>query len=203
MKERPILFSTEMVNAILEGRKTMTRRFVKPQLDENLHLNRDYIAEYDEGVLVKCPYGQPGDRLWVRESFCLSQPKDPETYYFRYKCGIHPYSENPASEKYDFSSPDKWKPSIHMPREASRILLEVVSVRVERLKDITEEDALNEGVESYFSEMFQDTRFKCYSIKDNYWRCAKSSFKSLWVKINGNGSWKINPWVWVVEFRRL
>lgn len=212
MKEIPILFSTEMVQAILEGRKTMTRRIVKPQIRNGVTLQfhpdgyclqRSDITGFFDTNHIKCKYGQPGDVFWVRETWCLTQPKDPETYYFGYKCGIQPYSSFAASEKFDFSSPDKWHPSIHMPKEAARIWLQVEEIRVERLQDITEEDAIAEGVEKV------GDRFKNYyqpgkTVKQVVgFLQAKISFKSLWNEINGEESWDSNPWVWVVKFKVL
>lgn len=205
-KHIPILFSTPMVQAILEGRKTQTRRVVKPQLNQHLHLNRDYVAEYWEGELVKCPYGQPGDVLWVRETWCLTQPYHPDAYYFGYKQGDH--SENEAPEKYDFSTPDVWKPGIHMPKAACRIFLKVISVRVERLQDISEQDAIAEGIErSYSVNRSPGIEYKNYfplNKGGEGFATASWSFESLWQTIHAGkpSSWENNPWVWVVEFER-
>jgi len=166
MKERPILFSGPMVRAILEGRKTQTRRIVKPQ-----PLRDRGVMAFNDGEhpQMRCPYGKPGDRLWVRETWC----PDVEPYTFRYKAD----GDEPL---------ERWRPSIHIPRWASRITLEVVSVRVERLQNISEDDALAEGitlVERGTSPVDQ--------------------FNKLWESINGPGSWEANPWVWVVEFKRI
>jgi len=174
MKERPILFSAPMVRAILEGRKTMTRRVTKrlllglPQAEMN----------------AQCLYGQPGDRLWARETW--AENIDGDIVY---------RADNGVAE----SMIDRWRPSIHMPRWASRITLEITGVRVERLNEITEADARAEGV-----ECFDDTKtFRSYW--DDFCVClsAKDSFQTLWAKINGPDSWDANPWVWVVEFRRV
>lgn len=191
MKERPILMSTPMVQAILSGRKTMTRRVVKNQsdfpsiaFDRFTDFKTDLLGTLEKQFNIKFPYGQIGDRLWVKETFCLTQPFDPETYYFGYKSGVKSYSTNPASAKYDYSEPDKWKPSIFMPREASRITLEITNIRVERLQDISEDDAKAEG-----------------ALWDPF--SYKLGFETLWYKINGKESWESNPYVWVIEFKQI
>jgi len=181
MKERPILFSAPMVRAILAGQKTQTRRVMKklpPQKFGCSHSIKDCI--FGKGWSfndargncacdgVRCPYGEPGDRLWVRE-----------TWAHAIGGGFH--------YKADYGHSDwLWKPSIHMPRRASRITLEVAGVRVERLQDISEADAYAEGVEATEYGQFP----------------APSAFKYLWESINGPESWISNPWVWVVEFKK-
>lgn len=162
MKERPILFSGPMVRAILDGRKTQTRRVVKPRQ-----------GMLDDWTGLPCPYGKPGDRLWVRE-----------TCYFEQPHGEVIYRADPGSEKAldpEFTGL-RWRPSIHMPRWASRITLEIVNVRVERLQDIRVDDARAEGVTA---------------------KWPVHGFRNLWQSINGFGSWDANPWVWVVEFRNM
>lgn len=243
MNIKPILFSTPMVQTILKGIKTQTRRTkglekfnIAPDLfinnnrrldtcrfwDESIEqdpnpLKTEFIIESSDGYQnrVQCPYGKEGDIIWVRESFCLTQPYDPETYYFGYKDGWH--SDKPASSKYDFSEPDVWKPSIHMPKEACRIFLKITNVRVERLQDISEQDAKKEGVINISLGGFgrSGEEWMDYSPKPNanrkmvtrfnndaFHRTAKKSFKSLWYSINGEQSWNDNPWVWVIEFER-
>lgn len=193
IKERPILFSGAMVRAILDGRKTVTRRVVKParlelldaaaQAGECMPLGSDrqdwgYIADL-------CPYGKPGDQLWVRETCFINGPgKGSEVIY---KSDPLP---NWEGEETDI----RWRPSIHMPRWASRIQLEITSVRVERLQDISEQQAMAEGVDGKESE----------SAKSQGW-CMKpiAAFRFLWRSINGPESWQANPWVWVVEFHRI
>lgn len=189
MKERPILFSAPMVRAILDGRKTMTRRIVKPQPDEECY----YLVEpetragifgvvynYNQGdsnPFVKCPYGTIGDRLWVREAFARRYAIIPtikvERFFYR------------ADGEHEGKL--KWKPSIHMPRRSSRITLEITNIRVERLREISKEDAISEGCEN--SEYFNVH--------------AQLKYQQLWESINGKGSWEANPWVWVIEFRRV
>jgi hypothetical protein len=189
-KEKPILFNTEMVKAVLSGRKTQTRRVVKPQPTPDpskiVRFNDDeFICESNSGKVgifepntLKCPYGQVGDRLWVRETW----QSDKDKTKFIYKAD---YSE--------FFTCDNdilfgWKPSIHMIRRASRINIEIVDIRIERVQDISPEDALSEGITfigkpSYFTSIIV--------------------FKRLWDSINkkrGYG-WDVNPWVWVVEFK--
>jgi hypothetical protein len=223
MQEKPILFSTAMVQAILDGRKTQTRRVVKPQPEETRAKGKEVIqvSDYCTGApekgqayywkhngawngseSFKCPYGKVGDLLWVRETWCLTQPTHPESYHFGYKAGgIMPYSDWEASEKYDYATPDQWKPSIHMPKEAARIWLRITDVRVERLHEITEDDAVKEGVMSLKpTELMKNTQLCCHSDFTEYWTRPLNRWKSLWQSINGTDSWSANPWVWVIEF---
>ena len=184
MKERPILFSAPMVRAILDGRKTQTRRIVKnigivPGIGEILK-GSDDIKEWPE----LCPYGKPGDRLWVRETFCYHD--DLAMYLY----------------KADDVTCCKWKPSIHMPRIASRILLEVVNVRVERLNDISEEDAIAEGINLPSPYVGIGMDGEVIESETISWM-PSDYYKELWESINGPGSWDLNPWVWVVEFKIL
>lgn len=211
MKERPILFSTPMVQALLQGTKTQTRRVVKTAGVEYVAQRIVYCDgkwQGESGRIIKCPYGQIGDLLWVRESFRLTQPYEPETYYFGYKDGFD--STNPASSKYDFAEPDVWKPSIHMPKEAARIWLRITNIRVERLQDISEADAKAEGVAlhergvhylNYYDQKHSTTQF-IYNCRNAY-----DSFRSLWYVINGKRdepfAWYKNPWVWVIDFERI
>jgi hypothetical protein len=179
MKEHPIIFSTPMVQAILDGRKTMTRRVVKPTIQ-----------------YTKCPYGQPGDILWVRERFCnMSLPYcDPEYIYF---------TETLYAEDYD-PSEWTWKPSIHMPRKACRLFLEIVSIRVEKLHKISKDDAIREGIEVVDDSYNDDQIYRNYDGDGEAPSSlhAKDSFMTLWSRINGWDSWYKNPLVWVIEFKR-
>jgi len=204
-KERPILFSAPMVRAILEGRKTQTRRVIKPQPNDS-ELSDDVLpattygyAWRDDGDGVwHCPYGAPGDRLWVRETF-IHEPAD---YCWEASVSI---PCRPASTVYraDVEDPrgGRWTPSIHMPRALSRIDLEVTGVRVERLQDISEADAMAEGIDRV------GERFKGYMplhTGEQYDPAlAKTSFSQLWESINGDRSWADNPFVWVIEFKRI
>jgi hypothetical protein len=172
-KERPILFSGPMVRAILDGRKTQTRRIVKGQ--PALWLNDSVMGQFistDDHLISMCPYGKPGDRLWVRETFAVCADS---SIFYRSDGGPSPWDGI------------KWKPSIHMPRAASRITLEIVSVRAELLHEITESDAIAEGCQ-------------CDGVPASL--TNRGAFGKLWLSINGPGSWDVNPWVWVVEFRR-
>ena len=197
LKEHPIIFSTPMVQAILEDRKTQTRRIIKPQpKNTDFDFRHDpYSFSIKKDLLIKCPYGQPGDLLWVRES-CS---------YFKQLGGSlqREKIKYKADDRWDGNKLIKWKPSIHMPKAAARIWLQVKDVRVERVRDLSNDDAIAEGVESFFSGMFQETRYKDYEDLSNNWRSPYSSFQSLWILINGLKSWDDNQWVWVVEFERV
>ena len=174
MKERPIIFSGEMVRAILDGRKTQTRRVIKPQP----------LRDYAE-LRSRCPHGVPGDRLWVREThgFLAEQvlyradvPSDFEEY-----------------KKTAFWRVEKWRPSIHMPRWASRITLEITGVRVELVQRIGLGDITAEGIQADLGPAAHST------INDSYVR-----FIELWDSINAKRGygWDTNPWVWVLEFKQ-
>lgn len=204
-RERPILFNEQMVRAILEGRKTVTRRVMKPQPDflgSMVDPNTPFKT-LDAGLhaRITCPYGEPGDRLWVREAWAADAQVD----------AIAPRDLSqgePIWYPADFSvqqtgcsmiSKGRGRPSIHMPRWASRILLEITAVRVERLQDISEEQALAEGVHG---EPCDHARQACSDI--GCWGdTANGAFGFLWEQLNGAGAWQANPWVWVVEFKRV
>lgn len=185
MKEKstmkPILFSTPMVQAILEGRNTQTRRVVKPQPIKKGHFwtldgagwsSSSVVPVYGHSLYTRMPY-KPGDILWVRETWYL------ETFY-----GAHSYVYRASEPNYPVNvgaGQHGWRPSIFMPKDAARIFLRVKEVRVEKVQDITEEDTINEGVNN------------------------KEKFALLWDKLNkkrGYG-WEANPWVWVIEFERI
>jgi hypothetical protein len=177
-KERPIIFSTPMVQAILQGRKTQTRRVVKFLMpnDEFQSLNQEkskahfYDTENDDHRYLNCPYGQPGDLLWVRETWAKNEQD-----------GVIDFRADYASQEHFYG----WKPSIHMPKDAARIWLKLTEVRVERLHDISEIDAAREGLLN--STIDAD-------------RTAKLWFYNLWKSIHGPGSLEKNPWVWVLSF---
>ncbi|HBO6815976.1 TPA: hypothetical protein L4857_005820 [Pseudomonas aeruginosa] len=228
MKERPILFSGPMVRAILGGSKTVTRRALNAQSmklinygaqvgechylpeDGKVHQNSaGYYADF-------CPYGQPGDRLWVRETWGVISntwdesgnmvdwtPDRPATPIRELPFGSGYYSGHAiyaADGPMEWAGDDDgggeprsaWKPSIHMPRAISRILLEITAVRVERLQDITEDQAIAEGIDTHPMGFYGNG---CIT--------AGGAFLELWESINGDGSWAANPWVWVIEFRRV
>jgi hypothetical protein len=202
MVDRPILFSAPMVRAILAGTKTQTRRIVKWRgIDAGLNLQfsglravRDrgglWALESDTRTsretrcdLTVCPYGQPGDRLWVRESHWFFQDEhDPVTGYTPPVLTTDDVEYRADGE----STRHGWRPSIHMPRWASRITLSLTGVRVERLQEISEADATAEGTTN--------------SLHLGGGRFATENFAHLWGSINGHESWEANPWVWVVEF---
>lgn len=202
MKERPILFSAPMVRALRTCEKSQTRRVVKPQPSQSsdtAFVGEDGIWRFSHPTLrgpvshdaddVRCPYGQPGDRLWVREAFFDATKLNERRVIYR---------ADGDQSRFGFT------PSIHMPRWASRITLEITGVRVERLQDISEADAIAEGIEPFTD--FQPTgHWKRYrdgglnSYVDN----PIASYASLWTEINGAGSWEMNPWVWVIDFQEV
>lgn len=227
MTDRPILMSAPMILAILAGTKTQTRRVVKPWEPRLMNLRRpvpDDVSYLPDFTCYRstCPYGQPGDRLWVREAFALEhsvehdQPlphadgrpvkrRPDDDIDCVHPAWIQPhyratdptpelcYEDGPAGgSEDDFGC--RWRPSIHMPRWASRITLEVTGVRVERLQDISEADALAEGVNVH-PDHHGKPRDSIYS--------PVQAYRDLWEQINGPGSWEANPWVWVVEFKRV
>lgn len=206
MRERPILFSGPMVRAILNGTKTQTRRVVKwrhPSPGLNHSFTGLSVYSYTPTTFTlesqgerrsqptQCPYGQVGDRLWVRETWQHTDfPEGPyiEGIPVYYRAD---YLHDPHGPDGELSSEGKyrsWKPSIHMPKSAARIWLEITNVRVERLMRISDADALAEGVDR------TNTSITGY---------ATERFKRLWETINGTGSWDTNPFVWVVEFKRI
>ncbi len=198
--ERPILFQTDMVRAILEGRKTQTRREIKgqPTGDESINL-KDLYNHNPEYFYEICKYGKPGDLIWVRETWAgwedltihKAQTFDTSMWFTTEGRKI-PYSDM------------KWKPSIHMPKVASRIWLMVEEVRVERLNDIIQKDAIAEGI---FPHLCPINGVDVLGYK-NYFHgmlptSPRLSFFSLWESINGKESLDKNSWVWVVQFRVL
>ena len=204
MRERPILFSGEMVRAILDGRKSQTRRLVvgpkrhgggdvqwadrgdvglhSPAPEENAPrvfgaLFRNSSTGADR--LIACPYGQPGDRLWVRETWRNTSDRTGEPSHPPYEYAV---------DYQGVRNIGRWRPSIHMPRAASRITLEVTGARVERVQDISEDDAIAEGID-----------------RDDSVFAPRTAFSVLWQELNGGRGygWDRNPWVWVIEFRRV
>jgi hypothetical protein len=229
MIERGILFSGAMVRALLDGSKTQTRRAVKgidpERLGETMskaqwaRVKRELPDHF--GPRYFCPYGQPGDRLWVRETWGVVSnawdddgklidwaPDRPAKSITEMRFGQGYYSGHAiyaADGSYEWAGDDDgggeprsaWHPSIHMPRAASRILLEIVSVRVERLHDISETDAVAEGLPWRHCTDWMGpggTRRDLGPV---------DAYRGLWESLNGAGSWDANPWVWVVEFKRV
>lgn len=231
IKERPILFSAPMVRAILEGRKTVTRRVMKCQPDADASItvesynvavtNRRGYQEAGPEIFgawwrdgesgCKCPFGRPGDRLWVRESHAqvfevdipdgrpvgpigtAGSPGRPD-WKCRYVYRADGEMPNVQWHHVGDSQPVRWTPSIHMPRTASRILLEITDVRVERLQDISRADIRAEGLQCP-PELASD------DASPNYRDWYPAAWRELWDSTGGN--WDANPWVWVVEFRRV
>lgn len=224
MNERPILFSSPMVRAILDGRKTVTRRVVKPQFAADAipvempatDPAGGWVVPGHSGVwwcdaaanpddVRRCPYGQPSDRLWVRETF--SGPWCMEAQDGAAAAPPSKWAESSRIWYWADGEPayGDWtrpRPSIHMPRWASRITLEITGVRVERLQDISEADAQAEGT-TPIPDPCDHVRLACADIGCSGPQPYRTGFRALWRDINGPASWDANPWVWVVEFRRL
>lgn len=239
MREHPIIFSGPMVRAILEGRKSQTRRTAKPQPSAGV---RDSVfvrsgLEDGHGRELRCPYGQPGDRLWVRETHLLDPPIDGswpsvgdgfasiEDIPGRYRNTKHVLYRADNNLSGDWC----WRPSIHMPRWASRITLEITDVRVQRVQDISEEDAIAEGCaarpfpgpwwqgyrdidgdlihQEAVGEFPPDWMIEPHRMRDlsHLDVSARDAFHNLWDSINekrGFG-WNANPWVWALTFKRV
>ena len=206
-----------MVKAILEGEKTQTRRIIKKDLSQHLFENCNGAIEYflngwgckicgayhfDKSL--KCKYSI-GDVLWVRETWQVTDflHISDENWGYIYKASE--YGEDWESNSEDW----KWKPSIFMPKEACRLFLEVTNIRVERLQDISEEDAIAEGIGSWVEERLKskpihyELYFREKGDESTYSSCPIVSYQSLWQKINGAESWDENPFVWVIEFKKL
>lgn len=208
MKERPILFSAPMVRAILENRKTQTRRIVMPQPEyfSPPDVPRRTIAP---GVhpYIACQYGSPGDRLWVRETFMPIPmevaPDRPRTTNWNIVYGAGGQAEMTALAEYNpmLYNYERWSPSIHMPRWASRISLEITGIRIEKLQDISEADALSEGADH--NGECDHARRSCEETGCFGRNSYRGGYAKLWESINGHGAWDANPWVWVVEFCRI
>lgn len=201
MKERGMIFNSEMVRAILDGRKTQTRRIIKQQPDE------DGLAKLADGPWVdtseraySCPFGAVGDRLWVRETFqgpLVSEELFEEYRAYPEKFETPQYCEyaadggaRPEYCDLDDNLRHGWRPSIHMPRWASRLTLEITCVRVERLRDLSEDDAKSEGITPPSGGVLPGWEYRI-------------NFRDLWMSIYGADNWEANPWVWVIEFKRI
>lgn len=222
MRERPILFNADMVRAVLDGRKTQTRRIIQSPA-KNIQASGHQVIEYrepgdkwygehvfsmrnqsgtwcdytKEQFLAKCPFGAVGDRLWVRETFRVhSRATDVATLVYKaseQQSWTQQTHRVPIEKCNKPAVVDTWTPSIHMPRWASRITLEITCVRVERLNSMTEKDALAEG---------------CLGGHDSipgyqYSATPHEHFHHVWQSIYGADSWQANPWVWVIEFKRV
>lgn len=220
MTERPILFSGPMVRAILAGLKTQTRRIVKDERMPTVFRTGE-PESVPSWYFDQCPHGKPGDRLWVRETWAPSvkAPKCQIAFQADGRCygfggdGAGGYLRifhgwlvdsttrgDQPGDTFGRGMYRRWKPSIHMPRWASRISLEITDVRVERLQEIDEEDAMAEGVQvdDLGDAVFEDEN------DDLNFGTAKAAFSGLWDSINGKRApWRSNPWVWVITFRRV
>lgn len=205
--ERGMIFNAEMVRAILDGRKTQTRRPIKWKQTRFTEIGEredgskwpwSEDAEHAFDFWHPCPFGSVGDCIWVRETFqgplfdfdlMDSYCKD-STPFEKSEFCVYKADGVPAPEFYDADDELHccWRPSIHMPRWASRILLEITDVRVERLKSISDRDALREG---------------CSAADMKSGDCVADVFARLWASIFGSDSWNANPWVWVIEFKRV
>lgn len=193
-KERPILFNAEMVNAIFSGRKTQTRRIMGNQpagqdletvhVRHNDDFNFQWYGNLGESSYFPCPLGKPGDQLWVREAFATGLCTKSTLAYRA--------THRPEDLEEGWFEKIKWTPSIHMPRWASRINLLITGVRVERLQDISEQDAMAEGCAYGKGNGEIDLAVR-----------PENHFPTLWASIYGAESWQANPWVWVIDFERM
>lgn len=255
-RELPIIMGQHDVRAILDGRKTVTRRVVKPQpRPGTTHYAPNWRKNFVDGHFmpmagsylngggsgeafcdgaIRCPYGEVGDRLWVRETHALEhdvdggepphadgrpilrRPDDDIDGMLPAWTQPHYRATDPApdlccesprcAQCRDHDMGPHWRPAIHMPRWASRITLEVNAVRVERLQDISEEQAIAEGVRELPLQKDEPGAWWCADPLGNpelHCRTPRAAFCRLWESINGAGSWADNPWVWVVEFKRV
>lgn len=213
MKERGMIFNAEMVRAILDGRKTQTRRIMKKQPEPSKAREGDFyfpcnkmqsmvhvsdfipgnsmIPDAHEFFSKCCPFGEVGDRIWVRETWARYNINQ-DSHDMAYR----------ATTPEDWPEEGRWRPSIHMPRWASRITLEITGVRVERLQSISPNDASREGLIK-----LPATGRYCLNQGDQYFggasHDAREVFSWLWESIYGAESWQSNPWVWVIEFKRI
>lgn len=207
--ERPILMHARSVRGILEGRKTQTRRIIKQApIAVGIGWSLWYDAKMDaqlnaeQFAKLRCPYGRPGERLWVRETWATGWNE-----------GNHggPFKEYPVVYRADELAHDidyRWKPPIHMRRADCRLVLEITNVRIERVQDISANDALAEGVSG--SDLWTPKELDARPFEEKWWddfhfwtHYPQMVFGRLWDQINGAGAWERNDWVWVVEFRKL
>jgi len=211
MQEHPILFTAPMVRAILDGAKTQTRRALKVQPIDVLPMKEDKVGiewvglmqrePRPKGTVFRCKLGQAGDRLWVRETWRTDEslngkaPSAFSAWPVRYEAD----GEVLRHGAFYGNTNGKTRVSIHMPRWASRILLEIAGVRVERLQDISEADAIAEGIEKTAAGLW--CLYGQAEVDGTFSPIA--SYRALWNSINGAGAWDANPWVWAVEFKRV
>ncbi|WP_425030649.1 hypothetical protein [Pantoea agglomerans] len=206
MRERPIIFNADMVRAVLDGRKTQTRRIMRvqpeviPKEDEFgkpgfwIPFNAGKTMLRNEDMYIACPFGFKGDRLWVREAFRVhSRATDVATLVYKaseQQSWTQQTHRVPIEKCNKPAVVDTWTPSIHMPRWASRITLEITGVRVERLRDLSEQDAKSEGVMPPAGGVLPGWEHRI-------------NFRDLWMSIYDADNWEANPWVWVIEFKRV
>lgn len=228
MKERPILMNSSMVRAVLDGSKTQTRRIMKPQPEPTPHRPGDYqwpCNAFQSMVSVSdtrapgahgmagdaCPHGGHGDQLWVRETFGYVSPDEHQRPVS--ECSIEYRADLPAGSTErpgGWPAPEcvgdpacpRWRPSIHMPRAASRILLEIVSVRVERLRDISDADIVAEGIDMEALAESQDRYdIVCKGSGASGRATERRAWRALWESTGGD--WDANEWLWAIEFKRV
>ncbi|MCZ3532544.1 hypothetical protein LRS35_15515 [Klebsiella variicola] len=215
MTERGMIFNSEMVRAILDGRKTQTRRPIKwkqtrfteiGERDDGSKWPWSEDAEHACDFWHPCPFGAVGDRIWIRESFFPAPlemqytPPRKTMWNIAYRDGVQMEKLAPAEYNPLIYNYERWTPSIHMPRWASRILLEITDVRVERLNAISEEDARAEGIiDGGCLNCGEPEPCGCANPEPD----ATDAFAYLWQSIYGRESWNANPWVWVISFERV
>ena len=197
IKDYPVLFDTEMVQAILSGKKTSTRRLFKKPLSkavepakEIFHDGTHWVARLKNGQCYRypiiCPYGETGDYLWVKETFCppfKDQVKPAFLFKADYHIGVSEHKKNK----------NMWKPSIHMPRAAARLWLEITELKPQRIQSITEQEAMKEGVMPAHLLNFEPEIYSSY----------RAGFYKKWISIYGIESWHLNPWVWTIDFKPI
>lgn len=196
MKSRPILFSAPMVRALLGDTKTQTRRIATLTAGGHVKEPGGHLRWHpaDPEAVLACPYGQPGDQLWVRETWAEGIHQLADVDHWAYAADHFGIQQRLG---------ERWKPSIHMPRAASRITLEITGVRLERLQDISEADAIAEGIEFFNADHECGCRNYMDATRKDWTLTPRDSFKTIWQSLNGLDSWDLNPRVWVIEFRRL
>ena len=200
MTERQILFTPENAQKCFEGRKTQTRRIVKFTDSGRVQRVGSYKNWHldDPDAIHACPYGDVGDRLWVREAWAF--PGEEAVMYQGNPDDVALYRKWMEGENYPKI---KWKPSIHMPRWACRTVLEITAIRVEQVQAISQADAIAEGIEYHDGHGIGHSGYRHTHSHGYVYANAVEAYKVLWESINGTGSWAVNPWVWVITFKRV
>ncbi len=215
MTEYPIIFNSDMVKAILEGRKTQTRRPINPQPDEGTLVGFSFfsgndaieIRDYTKGtsMIIKCPFGKVGNRLWVKETWNITQFDNhgklefPNIYY-RADSSTQLFVSD-VVWKYNRPNNGKWRPSIHMPRWASRITLKITGVNVQRIQEITHKECELEGANDEKWQSWSEDAWNAGLPPGSHIENIKEHFENIWNSIYGN--WDSNPWVWVINFEKI